>query len=286
MDISLTPYARQVARAGARYASYSPRLRAAAYAGRAANIAYTHRAEAAHAARTIKRAFKRYKARNSERKAHPVNKIGATPSVGTNKRHATVDGNVSLASTRLLYLNDILNVPQGSELNSRVRDIVNVKGFKLRMEIKSLLESGDFLLFNIALISPKSATTIGNTDFFRSSDNSRGQDFDVSLNSTEFHLSSINTDKYHVLMHQRYKLGDSMNDKPVDHVIINKYIPINRQFRYISTTPATEETNDRVFLVFWGDKSMTSAGAASITGAFQTQQRGILYFSEPHECCK
>lgn len=283
----LTPYVNTLSRAGTRYARYSPRLRTAAIAGRTARFAYDNRREAAHAARVIQRAAKRAaKYAYARNKPRAADKVGEPVGSGNTKRGLTVFEGPTLKPTRTLHFNNILDIARGIQVDERTRDIINVRGFKLCMEIKSLTASvspGDQLLFNVAVISPRDSTSTSVTDFFRNnSGDSRGTDFSTGLTSTEFHCLPINSDKYHVLMHKKVVLGDSLNDVNPSHVFIDEYIKIDRQFRFDSGTTST--ANNSIYLVYWADISMKAAGSLVEINAFNMSNTGILYFRETCTC--
>lgn len=281
----MLPYAAAGTDVLARFARSHPAVKNYSKARTAAKYAYAHRKEAAQAARTIKRAYQRWSRRKAD---HPLKKVGETPSTGVEKRHETVATSLGTKNTRQLYYSDILDIPRGTDINSRERDIINVKGFKLRMEFQNLTSTGNFLLLNVALICPKSASSVVSARFFRGDGNTRGVDFANALSSTEMHGMPINTDKYIVLHHSRYTLGESSNDFPTDYLWIDKYIKINRQFRYEGNVDGTgtENTNDRLFLCYWADESMQAGGTVPAANVYRTQNKGTIYFNEPHQCCK
>lgn len=284
---ALMPYVDTLSRAGTRYAQYNPRLRTAYAAGRAARFAYDHHREAAHAARVIQRAAKRA-AKYAKARARPRsnNKVGETVSSNNSKRCVTVYEGPSNKSTRTQYYNDILDITRGTQLDNRQRDIINVRGFKLCMEVKSLLATfatGEHIMFNIALISNRNGTAPDAIDFFRnSSGDARSTDFSNGLTSTEFHCLPINTDKYAVLMHKRFMLGDSLNDANPSHLFIEEYIPINRQFRYNDGT--TSIPNNALHLIYWADISMLPGGSTPSADAYQVSNTGVVYFKETCNC--
>lgn len=266
-------------RAYRRFKPYSARAMALG------QYAFEHQKQLGHAAKTI-RGFKR-KIGNSLHKKKVTSKIGEDTGSGTSKRAKTVNESNGSKSTRSLYLNNVMDIERGSALNKRERDMIHVKGFKLCMEVKSntaTVSSGNELLFNYALLCPKS-NGVETAKFFRHSDgDTRNQDFSTNLNSTEFHCLPINNDKYHVLMHRKLRLGDSLNDVNSSYRFIQQYIPINRQFRYEEGGAGKTVNYDQIFLVYWADIGMKTASSAVVTAAYNVTNSGILYFNDVCNC--
>lgn len=282
------PTAYQVNRAYQAYRRTRPYSRGAMAMGK---FAYSHRKDIAFLAKKLGKAKAFKRAQNVVNKRRTAAKIGEDVGQDTARTSRTVDESSVNKNTRQLYTNNILDIDRGTGLHERLRDIIHVKGFKVCMEVKSntgTVSSGNELLFNLALICPKGQETVDVTDFFRDHHSDRrNQDFSVGLTSTEFHCLPINSDKYHILMHKRYRLGDSLNDHNPSYKFIQEWIPINRQFRYVSGESAgNEQVNnyDKIYLVYWADVGMADSASLSLSNAMTVTNHGVLYWKDVCQC--
>lgn len=214
-------------------------------------------------------------------------RIGERVGSGGSKRLETTDTQNQVLNTRQLYQFGMMDIAQGTGIGERLRRVANVRGFKICMEVKNV--STEPMYFNVAVLSVKSGASqagINNTDFFRASNNfNRGVDFGVTLNSNEFHCLPINTDRYIILRHKRYRLvppnaGSTVSHRGLSYMNINWYIPLKRQIRWDEDT-ATNPEAGAVFLVFWSDLMFTAAGGVSQIGAMNVSTRTVTYFREP-----
>lgn len=282
------PRAYQLNRAYQAYRRARPYSRGAMAMGK---FAYTHRKDIAFLAKKLKGAKAFKKAQNVVNKRKTTAKIGEDPGEATARTSRTVDESNVGRNSRTLYANNILDINRGTGLHQRMRDIIHVKGFKVCMEVKSNTSSvsaGNELLFNLALVCPKGQQTVDTTRFFRDyHSDSRNQDFSVALTSSEFHCLPINTDKYNILMHKRYRLGDSLNDVNPSYRFIQEYVPINRQFRYetgVDQANADENNYDKLFLIYWSDVGMANGASASLTNVMNVTNHGVLYWKDVCQC--
>lgn len=281
----LAPYHQGLVLAN-RYARYSPRLRTARVAGQAARFAYENRTQAAAAARSIKRAYLRYKRRNQPRR-HPREQIGDPVGTAPAQRQNVGALDAASISTETLYSQDVTDIAgtasgtAAAEIDQRRRALVNLRGLKLCMEWENTTTRD--LLVNIAIISPRHDQNISSTDFFRGNGDQRGVNFDSSaLNSLDLHCRPINTDKYHVLGHERFALSNDASASYGKYKFWQRYVTINRQMRYLSENGGSP-TNP-VFLVYWCARSnFVPATAADSTGATISFD-AVAYFKSPCIC--
>jgi hypothetical protein len=64
------------------------------------------------------------------------------------------------------------------------------------------------MYWNWAIISPKAECgSVASGGFFRASSESRSQDFGRQLTGSQFRCLPINTDKYVILKHKRFRIG-------------------------------------------------------------------------------
>jgi len=234
-------------------------------------------------------ASRRYRSKRARARRRSKRKktehIGETPGVDAAKTHVLQDASgPSGQSTRTLYFEDCTQVPKTStnEINGRQRDIVNYRGFKVCQEWKN--KSSFPLLCNVAVIALKGdadSPTLS-TDFFRGYGSDRNLNFGDGLESLDFHCKPINTDKYTVVKHMRFKLGSAAgNDSEGFHDLPNYamkefYVPINRQLRYRGNGTC----HTPFFLVHWCDEFQTPGGTPG-QPVVDFAQNVTAYFKEP-----
>jgi len=188
--------------------------------------------------------------------------------------------------TRTLYTHNLVQIPKGTGLDERTSDRVNIKGWKLTINIQSL-ENVSAQTFCFAILSPKNSTSVSTTEFFRQYGADRAINFSTSLNYLQMMTNPINSDQYNILHRWRFKLGPKINNSGTSEVssnrntykTINKYIKFNRQLRYETTASADVEA-DPVFLVWWADVDYSTNGGAVETANYQVQWRSVCYFND------
>lgn len=278
--MSLVPYAARLApRAtlGA-YRIYN-RRRNFAVAGRVARIGFNM---AKYAYKRRRRAVYRMRKR---RRFSPPNPSSGT---ATSKRHQIrLDAGGTAIGTRSLISENLAAIPHSTAntIDERQRNILNLRGTKLCFEVTN--NTDDPLYFNCAVIVPKLSSAVTTTDFFRGSTGERAEDFGVALTGLQFHCLPINSDKYHILWHKRYKLrplnnstGTQRATSGSNYMNIEKYIKYKRQIRFTGNSDTNAE-GGAPFLVFWGARFDTASGTAVTAGGFTVQRRFISYFKEP-----
>lgn len=212
--------------------------------------------------------------------------IGEPPGTGTAKRCATLDRDIVTEDTRTLYTHNLVTIQEGTAIDERMRRIVNIRGFHICAELRN--RSTAPMYMNVAILATKGGTessSVGVSDFFRASvGGNRARDFANDLTGMEFHCLPINTDRYTILRHKRFRFiedgGTTYNSQSGrDYTNINWYVRLNRQLRYDSNTGTPESGN--VYLVYWADLFETNSGTAPITGAFSNSWRVVTTFREP-----
>lgn len=296
--MSLVPYA---ATAYSGWQSLSPSQRATLITARNQVMAYG------------KRKFVSYY--NSRKKRRILNKIGRKRNTSNSKRS---DNNINntgtdALDTRTLYALDLTRlIKDNDRSDARHNDIVNLNGVKLCIDMWNNLSDGtpitNMLNVNMAVVHPKNLATtaitsgpnmrfatgegIETTKFFRSSDGSRGEAFNNTRTSQEMHCSPINTDKFDVLSHKRFKLANLNNpnlSQGKGYKSIMKWIPIRRQLTYMdynaTTNPNTNAAirDDRIFLLIWCDSFTATTGTSPTPEALNLRAKVIKYFREPRK---
>lgn len=253
------------------------------------------------AAYTIQRAARsylgkrRYKAVRRSYKSNKRAKLFSRTHVGesigsTNAKSSVIDSTTAITKdTRTLYTQSIAQLLQGTDINQRLRQHVNLRGFKVCFEVNNGLSIP--LYANFAVIAPKGTSTksskIDEKNFFRWQGNKRAIDFSPTLlSSLEFHCLPINSDDYTVLKHKRYRLGPNQTSATFtaqsgnSFKNIDWYIPLKRQVRY-DQDEGGKPTDGDVYMVYWFDGFNVPAGEAPSTSAVAISQRYVVYFREP-----
>lgn len=190
--------------------------------------------------------------------------------------------------SRALQTIDLTNIQKTTtnDINERQRNIVNLRGFKIYIQIENL--SSNFLTYNIAVISPKDGRTADTLLFFRDgTQDSRASDFSTSRSNIEFYRYPINPDRWTVLKHNRYILNPEVTGQSTTLFANNGrsfrtfkwWVPVKRQIRYDSSTSASSRS--KVFLVWWADIWGAGAGSAPITNIARTTVFSHGVFREP-----
>jgi len=216
-------------------------------------------------------------------------RIGNPVGLGTTKRDESHNTAVLSRDTRSLYLYDLVRLSQGSDINDRERQLVNIRGCKMCMQFTNT--SNDNLYLNVALIAFKGGSqeaSISTTDFFRAEGGlARSVNFDTTLDACEFHTLPINTDKYAVFQHKRYQLipGSAVGGNKValtgrNYMTLDWYRKINRQFRFDNAT-GNQPEDGQVWLVHWADKMDSESGQVVEVGQYTAKVRVISYFKDP-----
>lgn len=219
--------------------------------------------------------------RQRRRRRQNFYKVGVPYSRPANRRQI-FNSTVNLDS-RTLEKHSLCNIPFGTdnEMDRRKSSNIWVKGIKICAQVRN--NKRTVVTFNYAVISPFDDDSNLNTDFFRSAVTARAIDFSTSLSSNILHCRAINTDRFHVFTHKRLILeseGGGTNDinqfGPRNFKFINRYIPINRMFRYEKNTD--DEPLNNVFLVYWCDAIVTPGGSGVETGYIKMELNQVIYF--------
>lgn len=277
---------RIVAKSGFRLARYAPYIGGAALAAGAGYAGY--------------RMYRRIKRRRGRRR--PTfsarlrrNKVGDSPRRVQLKRVETaVSVNKNMASN-IPYVWDVTDIAQGDNMSTRVGRSCNISGFKYCL---NFFNSGTSTRYcNVVFFTIKKGTDVqdlgtaltGNArsdmfDWFRSTvGNDKGIDFYGDLNYLEKHCKPVNSDKYLVLRHHRFQLsGAGGQDKKNHHdteKLIMRYVRVNRQIHYDSTSADSEE-NGKIYMAIW----YTAPGVTGTAGGasdIQMTMHNTAYFREP-----
>lgn len=237
------------------------------------------------AARTIGRAYRRYRSNRTVKRARvEIGHNGKTSA----KKNYQVSVDLIARNSNTQFFNDLTIIPGGSGNNQRLRPMIRLSGFKICMEVVNILSLD--LYFNWAIISPKAGNTGStpnfNTFFFRSQDETRGEDFNsTGLSSLLRHCLPINTDRWNVLAHRRYQLAPRMASQtnvPFSNkstrLKIERYVKLNKMIRYESADNASCE--DKIWFIYWFGQFGEVSGVAPSSVANHSVYIHT-YFREP-----
>lgn len=271
-------------------AGYGPILKKAKTAYGYAATAYANRGAAVAAAKRIQSVYKRYKRIKRSRGRKRMFRPPSYPSGTATSKSTTVkdDNTFTNLNDRTLTSVNLANIGHTTtnNQNGRQRNILNLRGFKLCMEFKSLINEP--LYVNIAVIVPRQGVTVATSDFFRANTSNRTQAFsNTILTSLEFHCLPINTDKYAVLMHKRFLLKSSddfaTNGGFKEHAGKNymnfmRYVKFNRQVRYSDNADVVPEQG-APYLCHWVSKWGDGVSVTQAT-SYQVREHFVTYFKE------
>lgn len=187
-----------------------------------------------------------------------------------------------------LYTQDLTFIARGATLSERQREVVNLRGFKIDAMFRTITQStgsglpSDIYFLNVAVIAPheRKATSEYPTEFFRTRDSTdtRDTNFASTLGSIDLHTLPINTDKWTVLKHKRYKMPTFASGIPGWTQNIDMYIPLNRQLTYSGT--AAETCNTPVYFAYWVCRGYSSAQVDATVQFTDVQYRTTTFFRE------
>lgn len=204
-----------------------------------------------YAARRIGRAARKYVRAKRLARSQVGHKVGGATAKKSDQGSSAVTG----YAERTMHYHTITYPSEGQNIDQRERKALNLRGFKFCLEWKAdttgVLTSTDVLYVNVCLVTSKRDPTAGTVDtnqWFRAFGDNRSMDFDAVARSIDFHCRSINTDEWNVFFHKRFKLHAPLSafNLPV-HKTLMKYVPINRQIRFDSTS----QPDTRFHLVWW-----------------------------------
>lgn len=240
-------------------------------------------------------ASKSYRKRKSRAKRRVAREFGATKENSTCKQRTVYQSTgLALNATKFLYGVNLTDIPRGTSINERERDVLSLKGIKVNFLFKNVFPSvsatpTDPILVNVCLLFPKDNTDIlvGAPDFFKLTKTvGRAVNFNDTgnLSGMDYHTLPINSDKYGVLWHKRFKIANGStatfynSGSQNSWRTLNKYLKINRQVQYASATAAS--CNDPIFLCWWCTSIQEPTGVGTAAGQ-QTIGRITTFFRDP-----
>jgi len=218
--------------------------------------------------------------------------FGDVPGTSDSKREETVADSFQDKAMCTLHSSNVTTISKdstgGDALNTRERDTAVIKGFKVCME----LSNQSFTLpmyFNMAVVVPRDASTVNNDDFFRAqAGDTRTANFSPGdLSANQLHCLPINSDKYIVLKHKRFRIEpNQVVARGNQYRNVDFYQSIQKQFRWDDVTATPRED---VFLLYWASYFSRTAGTLAASGENDTTEnfsqslRIVTYFGDPSE---
>lgn len=207
------------------------------------------------------------------------------------KRVQTSTVQTTFRSSRVLYNEGLMDIPKAvtldQNLNRRVRDMVNISGIQLTMEVNNA-DAQIPQLCNFAVIAPKQgASGVNASHFFRAMNQgaARSIDFSLALSSNEMHTLPINSDRYLVFWHKRFMLNPRVGgtefsaNSGKSYRIIKKYIKLRRQVRFDNVESQPE--SGQIWLVYWFDRFGAPQNGPVRNSVTEVSIRAVVYFREP-----
>ena len=183
--------------------------------------------------------------------------------------------------TRTLKFESLTNITKADTIDGRERHNIQLSGIKILGEFQNVINEPLYL--NVAVVHVRDLTNQPEHEFFRHDGTVRAIDFGNELSSLEFHFSNLNTDKYGVLKHGRYRLnaGNSTEASGRTYMNLNWYIPIKRSIQYDGDAGASVDPGSNIYLLYWCDIFNTVADAGVSPAALNTQFKVKAYHHDP-----
>lgn len=168
----------------------------------------------------------------------------------------------STENSRTLYVHSLTTLIKGEKNNERERDLVNVRGIRLKIMFRNLANTETSV--NCAVISPKDCISgvPNGTDLFRANDQYRWRNFQGGMSGWARAQQSINTDKYMVHFHKRYLLSGATANNGRQYIrYFKRWLKINRQLRYETKPDGNESApvNGDIYLITWYENPLAGA---------------------------
>lgn len=168
--------------------------------------------------------------------------------------------------TRTLYSASLTDIARGTDIDKRNEDDIQIAGYRIKGEIGNI--NAGALYVNVALVSHRDSGNTLTHEFFRHDGTVRSVDFGTALSAIEIAGNPLNTDKFAVLKHRRYRL----NGNPVtagysegsgkSYMDIDWYQPINRNIQYDTSASTNVDASSNIYLLYWMDLWGATAGAS------------------------
>lgn len=161
---------------------------------------------------------------------------------------------IDLLSSTLNNQGELTNFGQGPAISQRETNQIYLKGF--RIEWSFINTSTEDVFWHMAIVHPKDNSRPIVTDLLRQYDSGRSKTLDGTCSGVDG-LKGLNTDKYDVLWHSKWKVGGLIDtttqlrrvNAPMSTCEDVNYIPVNRWISYADEDGLS--CNDKMFLIMW-----------------------------------
>lgn len=244
-------------------------------------------------------AVRRRRTRSWKRAARRT--VGARPGTSNCKTTSLVTSGETKQS-RQIYKVPLIRVARGTAIDQRLRDIINVRGFRLELAFINLKPR--MFILNWAIVHPhaqvlggqSTGSTFPTLEFFRGYADTRAQQPSDALNGLQWVNAKINTDLFAVLRRGRITLnpGRPNSDSPTATDVVywpekgsnfrlkQIYVKLARQVTFEPNISSLEPT-EQLFFVYWLDDPFAASGAAGVEAAIGEEARIITYFRETRD---
>lgn len=192
--------------------------------------------------------------------------------------------NAVVVDTRSLSNSSLTDITKIDTIDGRERHNIQLGGYRIKGEIRNKLASP--LYVNIALLSNRDLGGGSAADeFFRHDGSVRSIDFSDALSAIEIHGNPINTDKFAILKHSRYRLNANAQDaigtvqegSGHHYMNIDWYHKINRNLQYDGDAGSSVDATSNIQLVYWCDEFGAAAGSPAIPTACEFNWKVVAY---------
>lgn len=229
----------------------------------------------------------RYRA--AKRQKFGMSNIGSRVGTSNTKRVATISGNgvVGIQSKTLLAVGggtgDVIDIAKqalDNDNDKRERDLINLRGIRICMEVRNSYTPNNPCYYNLALVHDKTNDATLSNDFFRAlTGNDRSLDFATNGYSALFTACTpLNTDRWVILKHKRFLLGSPADTTRRSYFVKKMYIKIRRQLRF--DLGATKPVDGQIKLLHWCDEFGSPAVSGIIFNRLLTNHNVHCYFRD------
>lgn len=240
-----------------------------------------------HNRASILKMARSFKRRKAKKPSFSTRNVGDRVGRSNAKKFTVVDTTQDIA-TRTQYGFEITAIPQTTAIDTRERQVINLRGFKFCIQLQNLSDKP--MVYHVAIVAPKSSVdTLSPDSFFRGTGDTRGIDFDNNLNANDFRCRGINTDKYTILKHKRIYLKELSTGATgitngfygasgYSYRTADMYVPLRRQLRYEKDQVGCQ--NGAVYFVHWCDTWDSQALSPVVPDQAKITMRVLTYFRE------
>lgn len=234
----------------------------------------------------IRYGSKMLKRGNRSTKYRPRSLVYRNPVYSTSTKRHNADKLAGSVSSNVLNTVGVTSIEQGTAINQRERQLVQLRGFKIHYVARNLV--GLPVYNRLALVRFKYRSDAGtspdiDTDFFRGQLSKRAIPFTSVANAQHLYDYSINTDKFEVLWDHKFILyGNNLPGTAEEAAFtkfVDKFVPCNKVIHYDDTTSFSD--NDGIYLIHWC-AAYNNNTITPVTGQVYTRGHVTTFFQDVH----